>query len=300
MRAECYQRLEQAEFMTPFGSIPWKPNRHKISDVLDALRAITHLSESYNPPCWLPSVSDSDSIMIAATNGLLDVRTREVRSLTPGFFNLVSVPFPYDPDAPAPTRWLEFLHQLWPNDEEPIEALRDWFGYVLSGRTDLQKIFMIIGPLRSGKGTISRILTAMIGRGHVANPTLSSLGTEFGLAPLLGKSLAVIGDARLGSKTDSRTVIERLLSISGEDAITVNRKFRDQVSVRLATRFMIISNELPAFGGRERSNRLEVRHHHTDPVIPGQGKHPPRAGAPSGAPRDPELGAHRRRVPARL
>lgn len=74
------------------------------------------------------------------------------------------MPFPYDPDAPAPRRWLEFLHQLWPNDEEPIEALRDWFGYVLSGRTDLQKIFMIIGPLRSGKGTISRILTAMIGR----------------------------------------------------------------------------------------------------------------------------------------
>lgn len=58
----------------------------------------------------------------------------------------------------------------------------------------------------------------------------------------------MIGDARLGSKTDSRTVIERLLSISGEDAITVNRKFRDQVSVRLPTRFMIISNELPAFG----------------------------------------------------
>jgi putative DNA primase/helicase len=190
---------------------------------------------------------------------------------------------------------LEFLHQLWPNDEEPIEALRDWFGYVLSGRTDLQKIFMIIGPLRSGKGTISRILTAMIGRGHVANPTLSSLGTEFGLAPLLGKSLAVIGDARLGSKTDSRTVIERLLSISGEDAITVNRKFRDQVSVRLPTRFMIISNELPRVRGRERSNRLEVRHHHTDPVIPGQGKYPPRAGAPSGAPRDPELGARRTR-----
>lgn len=85
-------------------------------------------------------------------------------------------------------------------------------------------------------------------QGHVANPTLSSLGAEFGLAPLLGKSLAVIGDARLGSKTDSRTVIERLLSISGEDAITVNCKFRDQVSVRLPTRFMIISNELPAFG----------------------------------------------------
>ena len=107
---------------------------------------------------------------------------------------------------------------------------------------------MIIGPIRSGKGTIARILTAMLGKGHVASPTMSSLGTEFGLAPLLGKSLAIVSDARLGPKTDTRAVIERMLSISGEDSITVNRKFNDQVTVRLPSRFMIISNELPAFG----------------------------------------------------
>jgi putative DNA primase/helicase len=248
VRSECYQRLEEAVYMTPFGPLPWDPTRHKISDVADALRGITHLPESYSPPSWLPGVAGTDLPVIAATNGLLDVHSRQLRPLTPGFFNLVSVPFPYDPDASEPRCWLEFLHQLWPDDEDAIGALRDWFAYVLSGRTDLQKIFVIIGPIRSGKGTISRVLTAMIGKGHVANPTLSSLGTEFGLAPLLGKSLAVIGDARLGKKTDSRAVIERLLSISGEDSLTVNRKFRDQVTVRLPTRFMIISNELPAFG----------------------------------------------------
>jgi len=248
VRSECYERLEKAVYMTEFGEAPWHPTKFKITNVLDALRGITHLPEAHNPPCWLPSGADITAPMIAATNGLLDVHTRKLRPLTPGFFNLVSVPFAYDADAPQPTRWLEFLHQLWPDDEEAIEALRDWFGYVLSGRTDLQKIFVIIGPIRSGKGTISRILTSMIGKGHAAHPTLCSLGTDFGLAPLLGKSLAVIGDARLGSKTDARAVIERLLSISGEDSITVNRKFKDQVSVRLPTRFMIISNELPAFG----------------------------------------------------
>ena len=248
VRAESYQRLEEAVYMTEVGSKPWHPNRYKITDVADALRGITHLPEFHNPPCWLPGAVGTDSPVIAAENGLLDVRTRELRPLTPGFFNLVSVPFPYDPNAPAPTRWLKFLHQLWPDDEESVEAIRDWFAYVLSGRTDLQKILVIIGPIRSGKGTISRVLTAMLGKGHVTNPTLSSLGTEFGLAPLLGKSLAIIGDARLGRKTDSRAVIERLLSISGEDALTINRKFRDQVTVRLPTRFMIISNELPAFG----------------------------------------------------
>ena len=248
VRAELYERLEEAKYMQPTGEAPWEPNRYKINDVVDALRGITHLPQSYNPPCWLPGTTGTDAPVIAATNGLLNVHTRELRPLTPAFFNLVSVPFPYNPEAPTPTCWLEFLHQLWPDDEEAVDALQDWFGYVLSGRTDLQKIFVIIGPIRSGKGTIARILTAMIGAGHVANPTLSSLATEFGLAPLLGKSLAIIADARLSNKTDTRAVIERLLSISGEDSITVNRKFRDQVSARLPTRFLIISNELPAFG----------------------------------------------------
>jgi len=38
-------------------------------------------------------------------------------------------------------------------------------------------------------------------------------------------------------------VVERLLSISGEDTITVNRKYRDQCTGKLPSRFMIISNE---------------------------------------------------------
>src|SRR5829696_10375086 len=85
VRSECYQRLEEAVYMTPLGPQPWNPTQHKISDVADALRGITHLPESHNPPCWLPGTAGTDSPMIAAANGLLDVRTRELRPLTPGF-----------------------------------------------------------------------------------------------------------------------------------------------------------------------------------------------------------------------
>jgi putative DNA primase/helicase len=42
--------------------------------------------------------------------------------------------------------------------------------------------------------------------------------------------------------------MERLLSISGGDPQTIERKFRDPIpDVRLTTRFMLISNEIPAF-----------------------------------------------------
>ena len=79
-----------------------------------------------------------------------------------------------------------------------------------------------------------------------AGPTLASLGTNFGLSPLLGKPLAIISDARLGD-TPAHTVVERLLSITGEDMLTVDRKYREPWSGKLPTRFVVLSNELPRF-----------------------------------------------------
>jgi putative DNA primase/helicase len=95
---------------------------------------------------------------------------------------------------------------------------------------------------------IARILTALIGKRSVCGPTLNSFGSEFGLAPLLGKSLAIISDARSVGGKNSSVVVERLLSISGEDTLTVNRKYKDQWSGKLPVRLHIISNELPRLG----------------------------------------------------
>src|SRR5262249_51902612 len=125
--------------------------------------------------------------------------------------------------------------------------LCEWFGYVVSGRTDLHKILLMVGPTRGGKGVIARILSALIGPANCAGPTLSSLGGEFGLAPLIGKALAVISDARFTGKNAS-VVVERLLSISGEDTLTINRKYRDQWTGKLPCRLHIVSNELPRLG----------------------------------------------------
>jgi putative DNA primase/helicase len=84
-----------------------------------------------------------------------------------------------------------------------------------------------------------------VGPANVCNPTLGGLATNFGLQPLLGKSVAVISDARLSGRTDAAVVTERLLSISGEDQLTVDRKYLPGVTGKLPTRFVIITNELP-------------------------------------------------------
>ncbi|MFI5806556.1 phage/plasmid primase, P4 family [Streptomyces sp. NPDC051561] len=262
VRASLYKQLEHGQFEhpTPKGVElkKWAPNIRKVADLMGAIAAVTHLTPTVDAPAWIDAADGGPrdetrderwagkGPIVACTNGLLRVAGRTLAPLTPGFFNLVSVPFDYDPDADCPT-WEAFLHKVWPDDPESIAALQEWFGYVLSGRTDQQKILLIVGPTRSGKGTIARILAWLVGEGNMAGPTLASLGSNFGLSPLLGKSLAVVSDARLSGR-DGNQVVERLLTISGEDTIDVDRKFKDPWTGKLPTRLMILSNELPNFG----------------------------------------------------
>ena len=138
-----------------------------------------------------------------------------------------------------------FLKQLWLEDQQAIDTLQEMFGLLLTGETRHQKAFLLVGPKRSGKGTIARVATALLGQANVCGPTLSSLSQNFGLAPLVGKRLAIISDARLSGKTDQSIVVERLLAITGEDSLTVDRKYRDAWTGRLETRFVLLSNELP-------------------------------------------------------
>jgi putative DNA primase/helicase len=104
---------------------------------------------------------------------------------------------------------------------------------------------MLIGPRRSGKGTTGRILTSLLGVDNVCSPTLSSLGSNFGPWQLIDRQLAIIADARLSGRADQHIIAERLLSISGEDLQTIDRKFKEPWTGRLAVRFMILTNELP-------------------------------------------------------
>jgi putative DNA primase/helicase len=244
----AYNFTEDAIYSTPDGMKPWAPTRHKVADLLDAAKAVTYLHHDVHQPEWIKPVDlpPADEL-VSVSNGLLHIHSRQLYEHDPRLFNLTAVPFAYDDDAPEPARWLNFLDELWPDDPDSIATLQEFFGYVLSGRTDQHKILLLVGPLRGGKGTIARVLKSLVGRGNYAGPTLASLGTNFGMAPLIGKPLAIISDARLGG-ANTNQVVERLLSISGEDMLTIDIKYKEQWTGTLPTRFVLISNELPRFG----------------------------------------------------
>ncbi|MBI5764297.1 MAG: hypothetical protein HZA51_12315 [Planctomycetes bacterium] len=230
----------------------WEPrdfpaNPKTIKAALDSIKTLTHLPATTTSPSWLDGRSEPDPRdILPCRSSLLHLPTMRLIHPTPAFFNVNALDYDFQPDAPEPTEWLEFLNQVFDGDVPSVELLQQFFGYCLTGDTSQQKMLLAIGPRRSGKGTIARVLAKLVGPGNVCGPTISGLAGTFGLQPLIGKSIAIVSDARF-SGPNLPTVVERLLCISGEDTLTVDRKHVGSLTLKLPTRFLFLSNELPRF-----------------------------------------------------
>lgn len=214
----------------------WAPTKKKITDLTHALGMGV-----------LQRVGEAETC-IATTNGVLRLRGRVLENHDPSRFNLTALPFAYDPEAGCPN-WLSFLDQVLPGDRQAQDFLAEWFGYVLSGRTNQQKMAALIGKRRSGKGTVARVLGAMVGQEATAGLDLNLAAGTFGIENLIGRSLAISGDVRWQSKNIGDAV-PILLGVIGEDVITIHRKNRMAWTGKLGVRFMLMSNETPTFSDR--------------------------------------------------
>ncbi|MFJ1253409.1 phage/plasmid primase, P4 family [Cupriavidus sp. CuC1] len=248
VRASMWRFLDGALKYGKQGAVEaFNPSKGQVDSALDALRAQL-LVENVAPPCWFPGYSGPDAAhTVSVTNGLLHIPTRRLLPHSVGFFTLNTLPYAWDEQARC-AEWLAFLDRVWPDDQESKDALQEMFGYLLTPDTSQQKMFLLVGPKRSGKGTIGRVLSALIGRENVVSPTLTSLTTQFGLEPLIDKLVALIPDARVGAQSNTQAIVERLLMVSGEDRITVDRKNKTAWSGTMSARFVVLTNETPQLG----------------------------------------------------
>jgi putative DNA primase/helicase len=223
-------------------------SRSTMNAVLEMVRLATLVPDS-TVPAWLSKKQRHPAEQIVAVkNGLPHLPSLlKGRSTllphTPAFFTLNALSYDYQEDAACP-QWERFLSEIWADDADSIDTLQEWFGYLLLPDTRQQKFLMLIGPTRSGKGTIARVVRAMLGAENVASPTMRSLSGSFGLWGLLGKLLAIVPDASVAKTSDS--LVELIKSLSGEDALDIERKNLCSLSsVNLKARLMVIANHLP-------------------------------------------------------
>jgi len=108
-------------------------------------------------PCWLGDEHPDwhTREVIATPNAIthlpsLMLGRSAIEDASPTMFNTCSLGVTWSDTDPGCPQWNQFLYQVLDNDSQ--STLQQMFGYYLTSDTSLQKIAMLIGPPRSGKG----------------------------------------------------------------------------------------------------------------------------------------------------
>lgn len=194
-------------------------------------------------------------------NGILDIASGEFRDAVPNDRVRHHLPFDYSPtqltDNP-PVNWINFVVGQWEEDADSIELLHQILGYLLSGRMDHEKMFVMLGPARSGKGTIIKLLQAIMGEA-VGTFKISQLDQTFGMSSMMGKSVLVDPDVRKSKSAfrDSGAIAERLLSLTSGDMQAVRVMRQNPIDVVLPGRVLVATN--PPFELADEGGALATR-----------------------------------------
>lgn len=164
--------------------------------------------------------------VVNVANGLFDWQTQELRPHDPEVLSTVQLPVAWQDAGDCPVV-KEFLGQVLPKD--CIEAADDspgfiWelIGYILLSGNPLHLAVLLFGSGRNGKGTLLRLLLALIGEHNVSSVALHDLvSNRFRVATLFGKLANIAGD--LDAKWLESTALFK--AITGGDQVQAELKY---------------------------------------------------------------------------
>lgn len=216
-----------------FEEVPWGATPARVNGVMRAMsRAVVQRSEEL----------DDDRGLIFA-NGVYDLDADEVLPHSNTRFNLTRRPYDYQPEADCPA-WYKFLNSSLPGMYSDHDFIQEFFGYVLEGRTDLQKAAGFIGKTGAGKGTAAQVLTALVGEDATTGVEMSQFSQRFGMAPFIGRELGIISEPKWATP-DAQQAVDPIKRITGNDKVSIDRKNGNHWEGRLGIRFLVLANEVP-------------------------------------------------------
>lgn len=178
---------------------------------------------------------ENDMYTIHAANGeyRVDRKTFSPRKELTRF----RLPVNYNPEAPAPERWLKFLSDLL--YEEDIPTLQEFMGYCLIPNTLGQKMLLITGKGGEGKSRIGLVMKALLG----SNMNLGSIAkvekSPFARADLEHMLLMVDDDLKLEA-LDQTNYLKSI--ITAELPMDLERKGVQSYQGELFVRFLAFGN----------------------------------------------------------
>lgn len=183
---------------------------------------------AYSPP--LPI--ETDRIHVANGTYFLDGRFTEDKTYCN---NRMKVN--YNPNAPQPERWLNFLSDLLV--AEDIPTLQEYLGYCLIPSTKGQKMLMLIGKGGEGKSRIGLVMRTLLGDSMNTTSIQKIENNRFSRADLENKLLMVDDDMDI-SALPKTNYIKSI--VTTECKMDLERKGIQSYQSRLYARFLCFGN----------------------------------------------------------
>ena len=147
------------------------------------------------------------------------------------------LPVNYNPDAPRPERWLQFVDELLePGD---VLTLQEYMGYCLLPVTYAQKMLIIIGRGGEGKSRIGTVMKSLLGDNMYMGSIAKIEGSPFARADLEHMLLMVDDDLKMEALKQTNYIKS---IVTAELPMDLERKGIQSYQGRLYCRFMAFGN----------------------------------------------------------
>jgi len=184
--------------------------------------------------------------LLAFNNCVLDLKTMKMGEFSPELpiFNLLDYDYHEMLDCPL---WLKTINQIFEQDQERVDLLQEFMGYILASHCKYEKCLMLKGEGATGKSTILGTIRSIVGDQNISEVELGQFDDKFMIIKLKNKLLNVATEINQTKLLDGSNFKK---ACSGE-YITAGEKNQRNHSFRNRAKLLFAMNKYPKFAGME-------------------------------------------------
>lgn len=186
---------------------------------------------------------DNNPDLLNCSNGVVNLRTGELTQHSAGQRFTYVIPVEYDPHANYEP-WLSLLKETV-NHDELVDYLQVAIGYSLTGHTYEEVLFYLYGPPRSGKGTFTETILAMLKKPLAVEADMQTFTSvrngdtqNFDLAPL--KPCRFVAASESGKNAPLNP--EKIKAMTGRNQVRCAFKHKDHFEYIPSFKIWLSSN----------------------------------------------------------
>lgn len=99
---------------------------------------------------------------LVVENGTVDLKTGQLLDHNPENYSTMRAPVKYNPESEAPTRFLQFLDEIFDGDAALMDYVHRLLGYCLTGETREHEFYILYGSGGNGKSVLINLLKRLL------------------------------------------------------------------------------------------------------------------------------------------